>query len=51
MAIKDNFVEKSERNTDDLRADWGLDIHSRQGQTEKDAEEVLQHHQWYPSDF
>ena len=34
-----------------MRADWGLDIHSMQRKTGKDAEEVLQHHQWYPETF
>ena len=51
LHAKDISAEKSERSKHDLRADWGLDIHPMQRKTGKDAEEVLQHHQWYPNDL
>ena len=35
----------------DQMVDWGLDIYPMQRKTGKDAEEVLQHHQWCPNDL
>ena len=50
LHVKDNSAEKSERSKDERRADWGLNIHPRQRETEKDGEE-LYHHQGYPNDL